>query len=334
VKILFTSHRFHPDLGGIEVNSEILARFFVSRGHEVRLVTQTPGDDSVGFPFPVFRRPSPPQLLALHRWAHVVYQNNIEIGTLWPGLLVKRPTVISVRTWIRGDDGGIRWVHRLKKQMLRRVDAVIAISEAIRRDSFEGAIVIGNPYRSGLFRVLPEIPRENSIAFLGRFVSDKGADLLIRAFSQIQKESAGLTLIGTGPEEAALKRLAGESGVEVRFTGPLSGEELVRELNRHEILAVPSLWAEPFGNVALEGLACGCVVVGSNDGGLPDAIGPAGLLFERGNVADLVTQFRRLHADPRLRQTLREKAAGHLELRREEVVCSKYLRILEMVAQR
>jgi glycosyltransferase involved in cell wall biosynthesis len=128
--------------------------------------------------------------------------------------------------------------------------------------------------------------------------------------------------------------LAGESGVDVRLTGPLSGEELVRELNRHEILAVPSLWAEPFGNVALEGLACGCVVVGSNDGGLPDAIGPAGLLFERGNVADLATQLRRLLTDSRLRQSLREKAPVHLEARREEVVCSEYLRILERVAQR
>ena len=334
MKILFTSHRFHPDIGGIEVNSEILARFFVARGHEIRLVTQTPGDDSGGFPFPVIRRPALPQLLALHRWTDVVYQNNIELGTLWPGLLVKRPTVVSVRTWIRGDDGRIRWVHRLKKQMLGRVDAVIAISEAIRRDSFEDAIVIGNPYRSGLFRVIPEILRENSIAFLGRFVSDKGAELLIRAYAQIQNESAGLTLIGAGPEEAALKRLAAELGVDVRFTGPLSGQELARELNRHEILAVPSLWAEPFGNVALEGLACGCVVVGSNDGGLPDAIGPAGLLFERGNLADLVAQLRRLLTDPRLHQSLRGKAAAHLEARREEVVCSEYLRILERVAQR
>ena len=65
------------------------------------------------------------------------------------------------------------------------MDAVIAISEAIRRDSVEQAVVIGNPYRSGLFRVIPEIPRENSVAFLGRLVSDKGADLLIRAFAEV-----------------------------------------------------------------------------------------------------------------------------------------------------
>lgn len=340
MKILFTSHRFHPDLGGIEVNSEILARFFVSKGHEVRLATQSPGIDRTDFPFPVIRRPGARELIGLHRWAEGVYQNNIELGTLWPGVFVRRPTVISVRTWIRGNDGRVRWMHRLKKWTLRRVDAVIAISEAIRRDSFENAVVIGNPYRSDLFRILPEIPRQNSVAFLGRFVSDKGADLLIRAYAEAICEyvgltpSAGLTLIGAGPEEAALRRLASELGVAVRFTGPLTGEDLVRELNRHEILAVPSLWAEPFGNVALEGMACGCVVLGSNDGGLPDAIGPAGLVFERGNAADLAKQLRLLLADSALRQSLRDKAAGHLEPRREEVVCAEYLRILETAARR
>lgn len=329
MKILFTSHKFNPEIGGIEVNSEILARYFLSQGHEVRLVTQTQGASRKEFSFPVIRRPGLRELLELHRWAEVIYQNNIELGTLWPGLLVRRPTVISVRTWIGGNDGCVRWIDRLKKRVLRRVDAVIAISEAIRRDSFEGAVVIGNPYRSDLFRVIPEIPREKSIAFLGRFVSDKGADLLIRAFAKVQGDSEGLTLIGTGPEENTLRQLAKELKVAVRFTGPLIDENLVRELNHHEILAVPSLWAEPYGNVALEGMACGCVVVGSNAGGLPDAIGPAGLLFERGNESDLAALLRRLLRDPALRDDLRTKAPEHLKNRREEVVCDRYLEILQ-----
>jgi glycosyltransferase involved in cell wall biosynthesis len=332
MKILFTSHRFHPDMGGIEVNSEILAGFFLSQGHEVRLVTQSQGGSDRHFSYPVFRSPPPREMIALHRWADVVYQNNIELGTLWPGLFLRRPTVISVRTWIRADDGNIRWIHRLKKWTLRRVDAVIAISEAIRRDSFEGAVVIGNPYRSALFRILPEIPRKNSVAFLGRFVSDKGADLLIRAFAEAGCGS-GLTLIGAGPEEPELRRLAAKLGVDARFAGQLQGEDLVRELNRHEILCVPSLWEEPFGNVALEGMACGCVVLGSNGGGLPDAIGPAGLLFERANATDLAEKLRRLFTDSDLRNSLRSKAPAHLENHREEVVASRYLDILRKAAR-
>jgi glycosyltransferase involved in cell wall biosynthesis len=264
----------------------------------------------------------------------VVYQNNIELGALWPGCFMHRPIVISVRTWIRANDGRVRPVDRLKKWVLSRADAVIAISEAIRRDSFEEAIVIGNPYRSGLFRVLPEILRQNSVAFLGRFVSDKGADLLIRAFAQVREQSSGLTLIGSGPEEQQLRRLGDEVGVQPRFTGPLEGEALVRELNRHAILVVPSRWPEPFGNVALEGMACGCVIVASDGGGLPDAIGSGGLIFERGNENHLAEQLKKILADPILRDELKLAAAAKLEHHREEAVCGLYLQKLTEAAIR
>lgn len=329
MKILFTSHRFYPDLGGIEVNSGILASYFVEQGHVVHLVTQTANEGPDSFAFRVTRCPSAGELIALYRWADVVYQNNIELGALWPRLFIRKPTVISVRTWIRANDSRVRWVDRLKKWTLTKADAVIAISEAIRSDSFENAVVIGNPYRSSLFRVRPEIRRENSVAFLGRFVSDKGADLLIRAFAQIKGESSGLTLVGSGPEEQELRRLADSLGVYVRFTGALQGEELVRELNRHKILAVPSRWAEPFGNVALEGLACGCIVVGSDTGGLPDAIGQAGLTFRSGECQDLTLKLGALLTDELFAKGFRSKARAHLLKHRAEFVANKYLEVLQ-----
>lgn len=334
MKILFTSHRFYPYLGGIEVNSEILARYFSSKGHKVHVVTNTTGGEDVSFPFPVTRRPTLQQLVSLHRWADVVYQNNIELGSLWPAFFTRKPTVISVRTWLGANDGRTRPVDRLKKWVLSRADAVIAISEAIRKDTCARAVVIGNPYRSNLFRVLPDVRRSNSVAFLGRFVSDKGADLLLRAYAEVKSQAEGLTLIGGGPEESSLRRMASDLGVEARFTGPLQGEDLVRELNQHAILAVPSRWAEPFGNVALEGMACGCVVVGSDGGGLPDAIGPAGLVFERGSVGRLADQLKGLLCEPELLAALRGNAAVHLERHREETVCRRYLNILEQVSPR
>jgi glycosyltransferase involved in cell wall biosynthesis len=194
--------------------------------------------------------------------------------------------------------------------------------------------VIGNPYRSDLFRALPEISRENSVVFLGRFVSDKGADLLIRAFAQLNACPAGLTLIGDGPEEASLRRLALELGVQVRFTGPLQGEQLVEELNRHEILAVPSRWAEPFGNVALEGIACGCVVVGSDAGGLPDAIGGCGLLFDRGNQQALTSKLSELLSSQERRRALRANAKQHLAKHSAPVVAESYLEVIKQVCER
>jgi glycosyltransferase involved in cell wall biosynthesis len=328
MKILFTSHKFYPDIGGIEVNSEILARYFVKNGHEVCLVTQTKERGSQNFPFSVFRRPSFFQLIKLYYWSEIVYQNNIEIRTLWPKILVNKPVVISVRTWIRGHMGRVSLIHIFKKWILSRANKVIAISEAIRRDSSEVATVIGNPYRNKMFRNIPGIHRKKSVVFLGRLVPDKGVDILIDAFSKIQSKCDSLTIIGEGSQKSELINMAQKLGLKVHFTGQLEGEELVRELNRHMILAVPSLWEEPFGNVALEGMACGCVVVGSNAGGLPDAIGPGGILFERGDTFHLADQLGLLLDCPQLVEELRKKAINHLISHKADEVGSRYLSIL------
>jgi glycosyltransferase involved in cell wall biosynthesis len=294
----------------------------------VHVVTNTTGGEDAAFPFGVTRRPTLKKLVSLHRWADVVYQNNIELGSLWPAFLTRKPTVISVRTWLRAKDGRTRPVDLLKKWVLSRADAVIAISEAVRRDTCARAVVIGNPYRSNLFRVLQDVRRRNSVVFLGRFVSDKGADLLIRAYAEVKDDAEGLTLIGGGPEEAALRRMASELSIEARFTGPLQGEDLVRELNQHAILAVPSRWAEPFGNVALEGMACGCVVVGSDGGGLPDAIGLGGLTFRSGDAKHLAEHLRCLLCDHELRQELGAGSVAHLRNRVEDTVSHRYLEIV------
>jgi glycosyltransferase involved in cell wall biosynthesis len=81
--------------------------------------------------------------------------------------------------------------------------------------------------------------------------------------------------------------------------------------------------------VALEGLACGCVVLVSDGGGLPDAVGPAGLLFRRGDQADLTRQLQLLLQDDDLRARLRSQAPSHLTRFKEEQVCSRYLDLLE-----
>lgn len=334
MKILFTSNRFHPDIGGIESISDILARSFVAAGHSLRLVTQSPGDtqqDRTLFPFPVLRRPSSQQLLACYRWSDVVFQNNLEVRQLWPSLFFRRPLMIGLQTWIRSAEGKRTAVNRFKCSTLHLATSVVACSDAVCADSFQRAIVIGNPYSSQLFHVLQKIPRERAIVFLGRLVSDKGVDLLLQAFAQLRPPGWSITIIGDGPERGPLEQLANELGIRVSvdFLGALQGEALVRELNRHELMVVPSRWREPFGVVALEGLACGCVVLASDGGGLPDAVGYAGLLFRRGDLADLTRRLRELIDNENLRAHLRQQAPVHLVRFEESSVCSKYLELAE-----
>jgi len=336
VNILLTSNRFFPDIGGIETITEILGRYFTSTGHNVLLITQTRGDYSCDqkFPFRILRQPPALLLLSSVQWADVVLQNNLEVRLLWPLLVSRKPLVIGLQTWIRtsaGDRNGLQW---LKLMALRAADALIACSDAVRQDCSRRATVIGNPYDSSLFRVLPGVHRRQSIAFLGRLVSDKGADMLIKAFAALNSSQWRLSMIGDGPERAALQRLATELGIAERvdFLGTLKGTALVSALNEHEVMVVPSRWREPFGVVALEGLACGCIVLASDGGGLPDAVGPAGVLFRRGDQSDLQYQLNLLLLDEPRRQQLRARAPDHLQAFQQEVVCKHYLSVLKMVA--
>ncbi len=333
MNILLTSHRFYPDIGGIESITDILARYFSSAGHSVCLITQSQGDWSRDqqLPFRILRRPGVWQLLASYRWADVVLQNNLEVRQLWPLLVYRKPLVIGLQTWICSLEGRRSALHLLKLTVLRIADRLVACSNAVRLDSSPQAMVIGNPYNSVLFRVIPGFARRKQVAFLGRLVSDKGADMLLHSFAALRPGGWRLSVIGDGPERPGLECLAEELGVRpfVDFLGALQGEALVQALNQHEILVVPSTWREPFGIAALEGLACGCAVLASDGGGLPDAVGPAGLLFLRGNQTDLNNKLQLLLRDSALRDHLRARSTVHLQAFQQGAVCEQYLSLLE-----
>ena len=331
MNILITCHRFFPDIGGIETITEVLANYFIDQGHHVRVITGTSSHEFDNmFPFSIYRCPSAYELLRLYNWSDVILQNNLEVRRLWPLLFLKKPIVIGIQTWIRSLDFKRHLLHQVKLQFLRFATSLIACSQSIKLDCLSSAIVIGNPYCDHNFYLRPDISKRKSIVFVGRLVSDKGVDMLIRAFACLTNQNWHLTIIGNGPEEEYLHHLVDQLEVtaSVSFAGSLVGNELAEELSRHEIMVVPSRWQEPFGVVALEGMASGCAMLVSNGGGLPDAVGNAGLLFQRNNQSDLNEKLQTLVNDSNLRLSLRSKAQSHLLNFTAESVGSKYLSVL------
>jgi len=118
----------------------------------------------------------------------------------------------------------------------------------------------------------------------------------------------------------------------VNFVGPLRGNDVAVCLNRHRYILVPSLWEEPFGNVVLEGMACGCLPIVSDGGGLPDAIGNAGISFKRGDTAALVNCIKEVINHPDLEQQLRNAAKDHLAKHYPDIVSQQYLEVIAEVA--
>lgn len=329
MRLLLYSPAFLPQIGGLEINTANLAEQFQRSGHEVTVVTTTAGtgDD---LPYRVVRNPSPRELLRWTRWCDVFHQVNVSLRGLWPLLLVRRPWVVSHHSWYCRSDGRIVWQDRLKRWLLRFAASSIAVSQAVADDLATPSVVISNPYRNDLFRTLPGIERTGDLVFLGRLVSDKGMDVLLDALARLASEGLHprLTVTGEGPEGPRLREQAARLGLtgQVDFLGTRTGEELVEILNRHRILVVPSRYNEPFGIVALEGIACGCVVVGSEGGGLKDAIGPCGETFRNGDAADLARVLGRWLRHPELDAGCRERAEVHLALHSSQRAAVAYLR--------
>jgi glycosyltransferase involved in cell wall biosynthesis len=338
LKILFLTHRFYPDIGGIETIAELLAKSFVDEGNEVKLATWSIDPSEKKFDYPVCRNPGLMQLLRLHNWADVVFENNVCLRLSWPAFLFRKTSIVSLQTWVSRLDGSIKLPDKLKFIWLKRAGKVIACSNAVRERCWPAAITIGNPYRESIFHETPNTKRDKAFVFVGRLVSDKGADLAVKAINEVTKKYDGLqnrnvqlSIVGDGPERKHLEQLTADLGIQkhVRFTGSLTGMALVDFLNRHKYIIIPSLWEEPFGVVALEGMACGCIPIFSDGGGLKDSVGNSGIAFERGNLESLCNAIKQALSNMEQAIELTMNTERHLQQHMSSSVAKKYLEVIE-----
>lgn len=318
------------------MNSEVLATQFQEMGQSVTLVTWTAARGDRNFSFRVVRNPSFSNLVSLHRRADVVFENNPCLRLSWPSVFFGSVRVVALRTWVARNDGKIGWQDKLKMRWLKSVDAVIAVSNSVAHSGPEDTHIIGNPYRRNLFRITNPKRDNLSFVFMGRLVSFKGCFIALEAFSKIfqKKQLAGeqlpiLTIIGDGELRQELENRAVQLNVSkgVKFTGILQGEELVTELNNNAYLLMPSL-VEAFGNVSIEAMACGCLPIVSDNGGLPDAIGKAGLVVKNSNAENYYEAITQLLENPEFEKKLRAEASRHLENHTPEVVARRYMNVI------
>ena len=164
------------------------------------------------------------------------------------------------------------------------------------------------------------------LLFVGRIQPLKAPDVLVRAAAELVRRRPDLRsrlvvgilggASGTGVRNPmGLTELAQQLGIAdlVRFVPPVDRSTLAQWYRAADLVAVPS-HSESFGLVAVEAQACGTPVVAANVGGLPTAVGPAGVLVDGHDTADWATALEAVLRDPRgaaaLARTSVEHAAG------------------------
>ena len=133
-------------------------------------------------------------------------------------------------------------------------------------------------------------PSKRVFLYVGRLSPEKGIDTLIDAFSRYRSvdPQAQLRIVGSGPEETALKALAAEHGMEgsVVFPGAMQDDTLQKEYLCATALVLPSR-SEPWGLVVNEALHHGCpVIVSDRCGCVPELVAgsPCGIVVPAGDA--------------------------------------------------
>ena len=185
-----------------------------------------------------------------------------------------------------GDLHPVRTWRTFQRQMERHsrlpdYQAVLVASSHMSREYVNHGVsedrvhVVPLPMTDSSPEAMPPAPRTplGRILFIGRLTAVKGGHHLIQAISRASAklgQRLALTVAGDGPERPRLQELAQRFQVDTEFTGWVAAERKLELLRSTGLLAVPSLWPEPFGLVGLEAACQGVPAVGYAVGGIPD----------------------------------------------------------------
>lgn len=143
-----------------------------------------------------------------------------------------------------------------------------------------------------------------------------GIEDLICAFSELTKkyrqEPLKLLIVGSGPQEAAMKSLVKDLGLEAKvlMSGHVDQKEVPRFLNEMDVyVALSTQDSESFGVAILEAGSCGKPVVVSDVGGLPEVVvnGTTGLVVPRNSPQKAAEALEALFLDTALRKSMGEE---------------------------
>jgi glycosyltransferase involved in cell wall biosynthesis len=180
-------------------------------------------------------------------------------------------------------------------------------------------------------------PRQSEYPYIlavGQLMHHKGFDLLIRAFAKVTKKypQVQLWIAGDGPQHLALEEIIRQQVLaeRVKLLGKVDESQVASLMAGCLFVAMPSR-REPFGIVALEGMAAGKPVLAAPVGGLPEFLPEppnrlVGLNVE--SWADALDQWLSLAVEGRL------KANGNMQAAQEHdwsKVAGQYLRVYEQV---
>lgn len=328
-----TTEFFYPHIGGLESITESLADEFVNMGHSVIVITNTIEKGNKVFPYIILRNPSIKELWKAYIWCDIFVHQQLSLKRIWPLFLKRKPWIVTYHQvgWQSGILGIIKYL--ISKLSTYNVCVSQTTANGYRLKNYE---IIYNAYNDTAFKKTCSNERKN-IAFVGRLIKGKGLFLLIEAFNKFKEKTGSdykLSIIGEGKDKNEIISFASQTKFanDIHFLGALNPYEVSQVLNKHHILAVTSThpYYEAFGIVVLEGLACGCIVVGADGDGIEEALHGVGILYKNGDEQDLcnaIIKAYNLSQDAEIANNA--LVAEWLNSRTKRKVAEEYIKVFE-----
>jgi len=186
---------------------------------------------------------------------------------------------------------------RLKRKIIETLENAkkcFFVSKALKKKAIEigytknNSVVIPNGFDKKTFfyqdknkaKLKLGFFKKRLIGFVGHLLMIKNVLLLPEIFMEVLKryKDTDFVIIGDGILRRQLQKSFEEKEVNVTFTGTISPQKVANYMRAMDILILPSK-NEGWPCVIKEAQACGCYVIGSNNGGIPEAIGDYGSVY-------------------------------------------------------
>ncbi|WP_021022518.1 glycosyltransferase family 4 protein [Salinivibrio costicola] len=217
------------------------------------------------------------------------------------------------------------WVQERVFKNSMAINATSKVAEEVLRwKGYKGSILrfpthgVGNSF----FQIAnnrfsqPQHKGSLNILYLGYLYAYKGVDVLIDAVDKAKMTDAVLTIVGDGPELESLKDRAKNVQAPVNFKKSIPSHDVPLLLSSVDVLVLPSVELdgviEKFGRVVIEAKAAGTMVIGSDIGGIPLAIGNKGWLFPQKDSDKLAELLNELCNDRALLRKLQKKCCDEV----------------------
>lgn len=221
--------------------------------------------------------------------------------------------VALLAKWMRIPLAIFCWENMDKRLYFRRLLANFVMSSAkLITPGNEGAAALLKKWGyKGPLQVMPQVgvdtvlfsPKKRkkhtnkfAIGYVGRFVYEKGIDLILEAGKNLIDAGIDIEIVlcGDGPYATALREKANQLEISetIRWLGEFKYAEVPSAIAQMDVLVLPSrtnpgVWMEQFGHVLIEAMAMKVPVIGSSSGAIPEVIGNPNLIFSEGNTQAL-----------------------------------------------